>query len=569
MMRRLVLLHPLLFATVPVLSPAAHNPGQYRLDDLITVAAVLLLAAAISLALAALLLRPWVPSGRAEHVAAILVTLGVAWFFFYYPMLALWRGHFTWLPAHDAIPLPLALVATIAAVVLAVRHGEALPAVNRTLTVIATLLVGMQAAQVAGDHMTAARAVARSEFVRSLSAPIRTAPVPPERNTPPRDIYLVVLDARANAAVLRERLGVDDVAFEDSLRRLGFTIPRDMQSNYVMTVVSIPSLLNFEHVTPLARDVGENTRDFAVPKRLVQQNRAARFLTARGYKYVLFPSTRWRASESSPLADEVFDARSGFGWRGELWRTELRLGIVHSSLLRAAPWLQVERRSEPEFNARTLNGLKRLAADPAPTFAFAHFMLPHGPFLVDSTCAPSAHPLLRMGEVDTPRGRAAYLAQVRCANRMVLDFATTVLRESPTPPIILVVSDHGTKLTGAGFLAHPERASATYLRERFGAFGAFYAPAGGDSLFAGRVTLVNVLRQVLRYYFGAELSLAPDHQFVSGDLPYKFYRRDQLQSAQAPAHGPTDGAADDGPQSSSEECDALDDCGALAGDSQP
>ena len=567
MTRRLVLLHPLLFAAVPVLSPAAHNPGQYRLDDLFTTAAALLLVAATAFAVTVLMVRPWVSSERAAQLSAILVTLAVAWFFFYYPMLALWRGHFRWLPAHDAIPLPVAVLATITAVVLAVRHGEALPAVNRTLTVIAALLVGMQTAQVAGDHLAAERAVARSQFVRSLSAPIRTAPVPPERNTPRRDIYLIVLDARANAAVLRERFGVDDVAFEDSLRALGFTIPRDMQSNYVLTVVSIPSLLNFEHVTALAHDVGEHTRDYAVPKRLVQENRAASFLKARGYKYVLFPSTRWRATERSPLADDVFDARSGFGWRGELWRTELRLGIVHSSLLRAARWLQVERRSEPEFNARTLNGLKRLAADTAPTFAVAHFMLPHGPFLVDSACAPSAHPLLRMGEVDTPRGRAAYLAQVWCANKMVLDFATTVLRESPTPPIILVVGDHGTKLTGAGFLAHPERASAAYVRERFGAFGAFYAPAGGDSLFAGRVTLVNVMRQVLRYYFGAELSVAPDHQFVSGNLPYKFYRRDQLKSAREPARVPTYGAAADGPQSESGECDASNGCGAPAGDS--
>jgi len=109
---------------------------------------------------------------------------------------------------------------------------------------------------------------------------------------------------------------------------------------------------------------------------------------------------------------------------------------------------------------------------------------------------------------------------------MVLELVTAVLRRSSTPPVILVVGDHGPRFADVDFYAHPERVSPAFVRERFGAFGAFYLPAGGDSAFAEPVTLVNVLGNVLRYYFGAELAPGRDDMYLSGEEPYRFYHVD-------------------------------------------
>jgi hypothetical protein len=78
-----------------------------------------------------------------------------------------------------------------------------------------------------------------------------------------------------------------------------------------------------------------------------------------------------------------------------------------------------------------------------------------------------------------------------------------------------------------GFYAHSERVSTGFVRERFGAFGAFYLPAGGDSVFGEPVTLVNVLGNVLRYYFGADLPRSADSMYVSGEQLYRFYPVDR------------------------------------------
>ena len=126
-------------------------------------------------------------------------------------------------------------------------------------------------------------------------------------------------------------------------------------------------------------------------------------------------------------------------------------------------------------------------------------------------------------EADTPEQRAAYIGQVRCVDRLVLDLVTSLLRRSSTPPVIAVVGDHGPRFSDVGFYGHPERVSAAFVRERFGAFGAFYLPAGGDSALGRPVTLVNVMGNVLRYYFAADLPPVADSMYVSGERLYCFY----------------------------------------------
>ena len=68
-----------------------------------------------------------------------------------------------------------------------------------------------------------------------------------------------------------------------------------------------------------------------------------------------------------------------------------------------------------------------------------------------------------------------------------------------------------------------EEEEEALFRERFGAFGAFYLPAGGDSVFREPVSLVNVLGNVLRYYFNADVRPTTNDMYVSGEQPYRFY----------------------------------------------
>ena len=124
---------------------------------------------------------------------------------------------------------------------------------------------------------------------------------------------------------------------------------------------------------------------------------------------------------------------------------------------------------------------------------------------------------------DTPEQRADYVGQVRCVDGLLLGAVTELLRRSSTPPVILVVGDHGSGFSDLGFYGHPESVPPAFIHERFGAFGAFLLPAGGDSLFREPITLVNVMGKVLRYYFAADLPPSADSLYVSGEELFNFY----------------------------------------------
>jgi hypothetical protein len=542
--RRHLLLYPLLFALAPALWIASRSAGQYRSADLAVVLGAVALLTGLALALALAIVRLLDRSDRATPLAAALVMLAVGWCFYYFPVQDAVSG-ISRRVSRAPVLVPLGALLTLAAIVWLPRQ----PA-GRLLTLSAfmlrfgVLLVGLVALQViaSGGQPSQAR---RSRLVRELAAPIPTRAVPPGRNTPPRDIYLLVLDGHANARVLEEVFGFDNSPFENRLRELGFLVPRTVRSNYAQTYLSVSSLLNAAHVTTLAEDAGVRSKDHSLPTYLVRHNRVARFLKERGYRYLLFPSAWWAATATSPLADLEFDPYRGFELAREVRRTELRLAVLRSSLLRRVFEADPAPLPLVDHFLRSFEGLRGVAEDPAPTFTFAHVLLPHVPYVLDQQCRPLAREIPDYMEADTPEQRVHYIAQVRCVDRMVLDLVTALLRQSSTPPVILVVGDHGPRFADVHFYAHPERVSRAFVRERFGAFGAFYLPAGGDSAFAEPVTLVNVLGNVLRYYFGAELAPASDDVYLSGEEPYRFYPVDprSLDHADPQAVRATDRAA--------------------------
>jgi hypothetical protein len=197
---------------------------------------------------------------------------------------------------------------------------------------------------------------------------------------------------------------------------------------------------------------------------------------------------------------------------GELQRT---VGGV--SVLR---YLDRDHRWEADHVRRTLGGLAAMSRADWPVFAFAHILKPHNPYVFDSDCGT----LGRQKEVDDV---APYLEQLECINRLLLATVHQILRTSEVPPIIILQGDHGTSLLGATGYPRAGEIPPAAARERVGAFGAYYLPDGGAAAFGDTVTVVNVLGNVLRYYFGAHLPRAGNEQYISpADFPYAFRRVD-------------------------------------------
>lgn len=501
-------LYPFLLAAARVLYQAWHNPGYYTVADLLVVLAAVLGGVGVVYAAAALLR----PRGAGARWPAFVAFLAVMWLFGF-PIAAGWVPRSVHRPGQIALAAAC-LAASVLALVWLRRRPRALATVSTFLTLTGALLVLRFGAAVALDRMHASRLVERSALARTLARPIPGPEAPP---SPARDVYLIVLDEYANAEVLRDMLDFDNRPFLDSLRALGFVVP-SVRSNYMHTMLSLPSLLNAAHLAPLETELGPAEKDPTLPNELLADNRVARFLEARGYRYVFFPSYWWISTRDSPIADSVVHVWDGVGLDRELGGTEFRRTLREASLLdavhRDAPY-------DGDFVRRTLEGVARLPSIKAPVFAFAHVLSPHSPYAFDRRCRTPARYMVGR------KLRDQYLDQLQCLNRMVLATVTRLIRDSDVQPIILLQGDHGSAVRGFRWDHRLADISPLEARERFGAFGAYYLPGGGARAFGDSVTVVNVLGNVLRHYFGAALPKEPDEQYLSvEDAPFDFRRVD-------------------------------------------
>ncbi len=514
-MGRLKLLYPFLFITIPILHVLARNPGGSTLTDAGGLVLAMLVGCAVLYGGAALAMR----HGAKRRLVPLMVLNVIIWFYAY-PAVQ-WAYHQArGAPAQTVLigAVVLALVvATFAGVLWVGRRPALLERVNTFFAMTGLLLLAFIGARLVADELQARSELRASALLKELNRPIApTDAEPPVQEEPARDVYLIILDEYAGSSVLRERFGFDNTAFEDSLRKLGFTVPRLVRSNYVHTLLSLPSILNFSHLQPLGAELGPKATDPRLPNYLVENNRATAFLKARGYRFVFFPSQWWISTKHNRNADVEFRAWTGFNLAREASRSDLRRAFVSSTPLAL---LQRGDRYDADHVRRTLGGLEELPAVRAPTFAFAHILNPHYPYVFDAACNQyRTRPNRGWGQ-----GRhKMYLEQIQCLNRLLLGTVTEILQRSSPQPVILLVGDHGTNSLGSSTARSAEAVSPAQARERFGTLGAFYLPEGGDSLFTDSLTLVNLLPRVLNHYFGAGIDLGPNTLYLSveGD-PYR------------------------------------------------
>jgi hypothetical protein len=516
MMRNLRFIYPFLFVMLPILNTLTRNPGGAALTDVGGLIAIMLLACAVVFGIVAFATgRRWT-----NPLVPLVVLAAILWFYGYEALRSVYRL------ARDT-PAPVVLTglaaaaaaaATIAALWWLARRPVYLDRVSTFFTLTGLLLVGWSGFQIVADQVKARSKVRGSELARELSRPLPVhGSTSASQPGPPRDIYLLILDEYANSRVLSERFGFDNREFEDTLRKLGFTVPQLVRSNYVHTLLSIPSLLNFSHLDRLQGELGPHETDPAVPNYLVENNRTTAFLKAQGYRFCFFPSQWWVSTQHNRNADWEFQPWSGFELGRELTRSDMRRVFVGSTPLSL---LRRDFGHDADHVKRTLDALARGAGPGGPKFALAHILNPHYPYVFDAECRTV--PKRPMGAWDRRR-RDAYIDQVKCLNRLLLKTVTALQERSSPAPIILLVGDHGTASTHYSSAKSADAVAPVQARERFGTFGAFYLPEGGGRLLADSLTLVNVIPTVLNYYFDARIPLAPDSLYMSLEqTPYLF-----------------------------------------------
>lgn len=500
--------HPFLVALYPIAALLASNAAQVGV-------AAGVRAALISMAVAAVLALGLSAIVRNRHRGAALASLALVAFYSYghaYETLRAIEALSEWLGRHRALIPAFGLV--LAGGVFVILRVKDAARMTRALNLTSLVLVAMPLLQI-GLHQV------RLRFQPEILESGRTELVAAEADLPATlpDIYFIVLDAYTREDVLRSTFGVENAGFTSRLEELGFDVFECAASNYAQTELTLASTLNLNYLDGLGRFEAES-RDRTPLLFLIRENAVRRFLEDIGYQVTALETgyawSEWSDADSylRPEQGSRLDVPLSAFEALLLDSTAARIATDARSVLPPALGGALEGPVE-QHRLRVLFGLDELevmADRPGPKFVFAHIVAPHRPYVLkpdDASPAarqavpPEIQPSVIDGYVTGYRNQVLYL------NDRMLPILERLIAESETPPVILLMGDHGADEA-------PEA-------ERMAILHAVYLPEGLPGASSEARSPVNAFRLVLRRVFGLDLPDLDDDSFHSTyDAPFRF-----------------------------------------------
>jgi hypothetical protein len=316
------------------------------------------------------------------------------------------------------------------------------------------------------------------------------------------DIYVIMLDGYPRADTLGRLFDFDNGAFLTALEDRGLQVSSGSRSNYMYTKLSLASVL---HMRPV-QDIPA-VDDEASLRSAINDNPVFDYLRERGYA-IAATSAGWE-TESMRGAD-IFCA----GEQLNDFELNLLAGTMAGRLLDLAFTGLVSERDRNGIR-RSLECIHEVAALDLdrPRLLFAHVPAPHLPIVFARDGSPADPRLYGHTAQELPvtpvEFERAYTDGVQFLNGEVLDAIDEIQRQSATPPVIVVFSDHGSESR-----LNWGNALLSDLDERFANLFAAATPEA-PSLYGDDPTPVNLFPVLLNEYLGADVPLAPDELFVS------------------------------------------------------
>ncbi|MCI0607564.1 MAG: hypothetical protein L0Z71_00685 [Anaerolineae bacterium] len=324
------------------------------------------------------------------------------------------------------------------------------------------------------------------------------------------DIYVIILDGYGRQDVLQHIYAYDNSEFIGQLEERGFYVGKDNHSNYVQTPYAMASLWNYDYLQPWVSS-------YDYPQYLlqpIQNNRVFHLLNEIGYTTVSFEGdlifTQIKDSdvylsnflplnkfESLLLVDSPFEAISNI--------FDLGLPIPNYKT----------HRSRIRYELDTLHEIP--ASIPSPKIVYTHILATHPPFVLDQdgSLLQSHQPYSLSDGNEFKEGQDVYWngyrEQVIFTNTEIIEVIDTILANSKTPPIILLMGDHGPASMFNWNFNDPG-----CLWERTSNLYALLLPGHqNDGTLYSSISPVNSFPLIFNTYFGTDLPLLEDKTYLT------------------------------------------------------
>lgn len=340
------------------------------------------------------------------------------------------------------------------------------------------------------------------------------------------DIYIVVLDKYSRGDHLAAHYGLDQSPFEDSLRMLGFAVPRAARANYAHTKLALTAFIEGQY--PAVPGVRGSRTEFEELSSRIRSAPLWGDLRRRGYRIAFFPST-FDATASADSADLVLSVpRTPSRAIAETWLlnspfagvTWLRCGLLPCERAASATPYPVEDLATVDWKLRVL---ETLPDSGGPVATFLHLLVPHEPYLFNEDCS-ARDPWWPLNDIDsalTAESRRAYVTQVRCLNERLLRTARALTARAGVPPVIILQGDHGHGMIWVnvlrGVTLDLDSMTPAQRDERMSVFAAYLMPRAAELVW-DTISPVNVMAVMRHSVFGDSLRRLPDRSYFS---PYQ------------------------------------------------
>ena len=323
---------------------------------------------------------------------------------------------------------------------------------------------------------------------------------PADENLP--DIYYIILDAYGRSDVLEKNFDYDNSAFIEELENLGFYVAKCSQSNYAKTDLSLASTLNFNYLDVLNEELTPENTDRLPLWNLVKHSSVVEKLQGMGYQIRAF-ETGFDFTQISPVDTFYATPHKGFNGFESLFLQTTAVVILDDAGFFNRFHLTVD---DYKYNRilYSLETLEEIPTMPGPNYTFAHLLIPHQPFVfgADGEKAVVQTHSSNKGEYYSQENYiTGYKNQIIFISNRIVEVAENIIKNSSTPPIIIIQGDHG-----------PSHFSEV---DRMGILNAYYFPEM-QTEFYSTITPVNSFRLLFSNYFGENYPLLDDISYYSG-----------------------------------------------------
>lgn len=311
-------------------------------------------------------------------------------------------------------------------------------------------------------------------------------------------VYLILLDSYFGSAGLKSYFRYDNAVFENFLKGQGFHINNATSSNYVFTIYSMASLLNMDYLHGIGEPVIKNHYGFYSATASMNNNLVTRYFTSLGYR---------------------INNYSGFdmpgvpaGYNSGFFPDKIRL-ITHKTLyyrvkkylplfLVRMGWIKEAGDDiENEFIRNNEEMMKRTLAESkntTPAFTYLHLMMPHRPYVYDST-GNRTHFLQRQASLSKEQRDQVFLQYQVYTNKKITEFISDLQKQTGGNAVILLMSDHGY-----------QAASRKEKKLAFYNLNAVYLPSKKYEAWYEGISNVNQFRVLFNTLYGQQLPMVKD-----------------------------------------------------------